>query len=176
MKRKSLVFICGLATTALVATPAPGAGHHGGSSGAIPSVNAPPAVVHASSAQPSHIARSPSSRVAAPSRSLGSDWRHRHHHHYYYSYWDPWYPYSYWDWDYYPYGYYSYYGEPGYETGGSLVVQVQSELADQGYYHGTIDGIIGPQTRAAIRAYERDHRLPVNGVINRSLISEMDLG
>jgi len=26
-----------------------------------------------------------------------------------------------------------------------------------GYYHGAIDGIMGPATRRAIRAYERDH-------------------
>jgi peptidoglycan hydrolase-like protein with peptidoglycan-binding domain len=30
-------------------------------------------------------------------------------------------------------------------------------LARAGYYHGAIDGILGPQTRRAIAAYERDH-------------------
>jgi len=40
------------------------------------------------------------------------------------------------------------------------VVEVQRRLARAGYYHGPIDGILGPQTRRAIRAYERDHNMP----------------
>ena len=38
----------------------------------------------------------------------------------------------------------------------STVAQMQRRLAQAGYYHGAIDGIMGPQTRRAIRAYERD--------------------
>jgi peptidoglycan hydrolase-like protein with peptidoglycan-binding domain len=36
------------------------------------------------------------------------------------------------------------------------VAELQSRLASAGYYHGAIDGIMGPATRRAIRAYERD--------------------
>jgi hypothetical protein len=92
--------------------------------------------------------------------------------------WDPW-----WGWGY-PYGYgygypyyggygyggYGYgYGQPGYGPYGgygygnygnashSRVAELQRRLARAGYYHGAIDGIMGPGTRRAIRAYERDH-------------------
>ena len=87
-----------------------------------------------------------------------------------------------WDWGY-PYGYYGYgypygYGSPygygyGYGYGGSTygdsgygqygnssrsrVAELQRRLARAGYYHGSIDGVLGPQTRRAIRAYEQDH-------------------
>src|SRR5205823_12202690 len=63
-----------------------------------------------------------------------------------------------WGWGY-PYGYYGGYGS-GYAYGnssGSRVAELQSRLARAGYYHGAIDGILGPATRRAIRAYERDH-------------------
>src|SRR5438552_9453754 len=86
------------------------------------------------------------------------------------------YPY-YWDW--YPswgwgipyafnYGYYSsgyspsyrhdydQYSDPAYGyTDRSSIAQLQRRLARAGYYNGAIDGIMGSQTRRAIRAYER---------------------
>jgi hypothetical protein len=64
----------------------------------------------------------------------------------------------------YPYGYYGGYNYGGYGSGygygdssGSRVAELQSRLARAGYYHGAVDGIMGPATRRAIRAYERDH-------------------
>jgi len=59
----------------------------------------------------------------------------------------------------YPYGYYGGYGSGyGYsDNSGSRVAELQSRLASAGYYHGAVDGIMGPATRRAIRAYERDH-------------------
>jgi len=75
------------------------------------------------------------------------------------------YPFQYYG--YYPYGYYPYdYGYdyyPGSTYGyndRSRVAAVQRRLARAGYYHGAIDGIMGPQTRRAIRVYERDHNVP----------------
>ncbi|HEU5247862.1 MAG TPA: peptidoglycan-binding domain-containing protein [Candidatus Udaeobacter sp.] len=67
------------------------------------------------------------------------------------------YPYPYYG--YYPYGYYGY-NDYGYGDAAYTVVEVQRRLARAGYYHGPIDGILGPQTRRAIRAYERDHSRP----------------
>ena len=66
---------------------------------------------------------------------------------------------------YYPYDYYGYYGDNdyGYGNAASRVAEVQRLLAGAGYYHGPIDGIMGPQTRRAIRAYERDHNMPAYG-------------
>jgi hypothetical protein len=64
----------------------------------------------------------------------------------------------------YPYGYYGGYNYGGYGSGygysdssGSRVAELQNRLASAGYYHGAIDGILGPATRRAIRAYERDN-------------------
>jgi hypothetical protein len=91
---------------------------------------------------------------------------------YWYPYWYGYYPYGY-----YPYAYY-YYNPPLYGDAygaGSVVVQVQRHLARARYYHGAIDGVIGPRTRAAIRAYERDHGLRVDGVISRQLMATMGL-
>ncbi len=123
--------------------------------------------------------------------SRSGDWR-RHHHRssrnqfvfiggfgfpYYWGY-----PYDYYG--YYPYDYYGYdyYDDPGYGYGGSgygnssTVVEVQRRLARAGYYHGPIDGIMGPQTRRAIRAYERDYNQPGYGMLKRELPATMGIG
>jgi Putative peptidoglycan binding domain len=88
------------------------------------------------------------------------------------------YPYGYSS--YYPYDYtYGYYGynRPGYNTyaNDSIVIQVQSRLARAGYYRGPIDGAMGPRTHYAIRAYERDHGLRVDGVVSGQLLRNMGL-
>ena len=43
------------------------------------------------------------------------------------------------------------------------IKKVQESLRDKGYYHAKVDGISGPQTRAAIRQYQKDENLPVTG-------------
>lgn len=43
------------------------------------------------------------------------------------------------------------------------VQAAQRELRQRGYYTGPVDGVIGPQTTAAVRAYQRDNRLSVTG-------------
>ena len=80
------------------------------------------------------------------------------------------YPYPY----YYPYsyGYYAPY-QDGYGVSVSIVIQVQRRLAHAGYYHGAIDGVMGPRTRYAIRAYERNRGLPIDGTISRQLLTTM---
>jgi len=42
----------------------------------------------------------------------------------------------------------------GYSGDQSSVAQLQRRLARAGYYHGAIDGIMGPETRSAIHAFE----------------------
>jgi Putative peptidoglycan binding domain len=74
----------------------------------------------------------------------------------------------------YPYGYYGGYGS-GYGYGDSSqsrVAELQRRLASAGYYHGAIDGIMGPATRRAIRAYERDHARAAYGAIDQPLLFE----
>src|SRR6266536_3285255 len=69
---------------------------------------------------------------------------------------------------YYPYAYYGY-NDYGYGYGNAnTVVEVQRRLARAGYYHDAIDGIMGPQTRRAIRAYERDHNMRAYGFSARN--------
>ncbi len=44
-----------------------------------------------------------------------------------------------------------------------LVAGPQSGLKRMGYDPGPIDGILGPRTQAAIRAYQKDHGLAIDG-------------
>jgi len=84
--------------------------------------------------------------------------------------WGPW-----WGWGY-PYGYYGGYNYGNYGSGygygdssRSRVAELQRRLASAGYYHGAIDGIMGPATRRAIRGYERDHGGSAYGAIDQRL-------
>jgi len=86
------------------------------------------------------------------------------------------YPYSYGGG--YPYSgynnYYSYY-TPTYGYNASMVVAVQRRLGQLGYYHGVADGVIGPQTRSAIAAFESRNGMSVDGTISRPLLDTLGL-
>jgi Ni/Co efflux regulator RcnB len=118
--------------------------------------------------------------------------RHRHHRHYrhhrsrsnvffgiglgypYYGYGYPYhgsYPYGY---GYYPRPRAVVYAETAY-TDDATVAAVQRRLARAGYYRGAIDGVIGHGTRSAIRAFERNNGLPIDGRIDRRLLATMGL-
>jgi len=89
----------------------------------------------------------------------------------------------------YPYGAYPYYDNAYYEDGyaqneyaqsqydngnaDSSVSQVQAELAREGLYRGAVDGSSGPDTRNAVRRYQRSHGLEVTGEIDRPLLDAM---
>jgi hypothetical protein len=77
----------------------------------------------------------------------------------------------------YPYGTYNNYSyyTPRYSYNGSTVAAVQQRLGRLGYYHGTVDGVIGPQTRGAIAAFERRNGLAVDGTISGSLLNSLGL-
>jgi peptidoglycan hydrolase-like protein with peptidoglycan-binding domain len=47
------------------------------------------------------------------------------------------------------------------------VKKMQQELKEDGYYKGEVDGIMGPQTRAAIREYQRANNLKGQGQFTR---------
>ena len=100
------------------------------------------------------------------------------------------YPYSYYGG--YPYSgynnYYSYYGgypyggydrysyyRPTYGYNGSTVAAVQQRLGRLGYYRGAVDGVVGPQTRGAIAAFESRNGLAVDGTISRPLLDSLGL-
>jgi len=63
----------------------------------------------------------------------------------------------------------------GREVGGGLVVDVQRSLARKGYYRGVIDGDLGPRTRAAIREWQIDCRLPVTGQLDTPTLRSLAL-
>ncbi len=154
------------------------------------------AVVFAGMAASSAVAQTVRTRSVRPSISssravAASHWNGRWNHHRYYR---PrssvyfgfglGYPYYGYGWGYpyygaYPYGY-GYY-TPRYTTydrgitDDATVAAVQRRLARGGYYHGAIDGVIGPGTRNAIRAFESNNGLRVDGVIDTQLLRTMGL-
>jgi peptidoglycan hydrolase-like protein with peptidoglycan-binding domain len=47
---------------------------------------------------------------------------------------------------------------------------VQAELARRGYYRGSVDGVLGPESRDAIRSFQARNGLPVTGRIDGDLV------
>jgi Putative peptidoglycan binding domain len=84
----------------------------------------------------------------------------------------PDYPYPSQDYDdsYYGDTYYgnAYYGNS--DPHSSATKSLQAALAQRGYYHGSVDGVWGPQTRKAIRSFQADQGLPVTGQVDGRLI------
>ena len=98
-------------------------------------------------------------------------------------------PYS----SYYPYGSYSSYYDDGYyaesdapdpyakssgyeeDTADSSISAVQSALSREGYYSGPVDGNLGPETRNALRRYQRERNLAVTGRVDRATIDALGL-
>src|SRR5919204_95623 len=71
-------------------------------------------------------------------------------------------------WGYNPYSIYPYDG-PVYAYDDlppdQVIANVQAALADQGYYDGPIDDVLGPLTRTAIALYQQDHGLYVTSAV-----------
>src|SRR6476620_3707271 len=95
---------------------------------------------------------------------------------------------GYWYWNsgwWYPaYGYDPYYSRYvydgpifgyGYAAPGDVTVEVQRALAQQGYYYGPIDGILGPGTRSAIQRYQIDHGLAVTATIDEQTLATLGM-
>jgi Putative peptidoglycan binding domain len=85
-----------------------------------------------------------------------------------------WYP----AWGYYPDSYYPYDGPIyGYNDlpPDEVVTNVQTQLYNEGYYDGPIDGILGPDTRAAIADYQADHGLAVTAAIDEPTVESLGL-
>ncbi len=110
-------------------------------------------------------------RSSYPYYGYYSSWPSASYGYYPYTYYGG-YPHSYYGG--YPYGY-SYY-QPGYSYDVASVAAVQRRLGELGYYHGVVDGVIGPQTRGAIAAFESTHGMIVDGLITTRLLDRMGLG
>jgi Putative peptidoglycan binding domain len=104
-----------------------------------------------------------------------------------------WYGGPYWDvgwWGGDPYWggnpYYSYYDDnsayseaaplqPGATSSRDTVIAVQQELARLGYYHGPVDGVMGPKTRQAIRWFQSVDKLPVTGLVDDATLKGLQI-
>jgi hypothetical protein len=105
----------------------------------------------------------------------------------YYPYYDYGYPYDYnygYPYDYnsgnYPYDYYQ--GNNDYDSAyvardqyakNPTVSAVQSQLARLGYYNGTIDGVLGDGTEAALARYQEDQDLSVTGTVDAATLQSL---
>ena len=71
------------------------------------------------------------------------------------------------------------YSEPiyGYDNldPGQVIENVQLALRDEGYYPGAIDGLMGPQTRAALGACQRDRGLVVTEAVDEPTLVTLGL-
>ncbi|MGA2986163.1 MAG: peptidoglycan-binding domain-containing protein [Terriglobia bacterium] len=56
------------------------------------------------------------------------------------------------------------------------VKKVQETLRDKGYNPGPIDGVMGAQTRAAIRQYQTAENLPVTGHLDDETAGKLGVG
>jgi hypothetical protein len=54
-----------------------------------------------------------------------------------------------------------------------VVANVQEALQAQGYYHGEVDGMLGPLTRAALADYQRDHGLYTTSAIDEPTMASL---
>jgi len=52
---------------------------------------------------------------------------------------------------------------------------VQAALQQQGYYHGEMDGLIGPMTREALANYQRDHGLYETASVDRPTLESLGM-
>jgi peptidoglycan hydrolase-like protein with peptidoglycan-binding domain len=59
------------------------------------------------------------------------------------------------------------------EMARAYVEDIQTELLTRGYDVGTVDGVMGKRTGGAIRKYQRDVGLPVDGVASKELLEYM---
>ncbi len=56
-----------------------------------------------------------------------------------------------------------------------VIVNVQRELRREGYYRDSIDGLIGPNTRAALARYQRERGLSVTRAIDGPTLASLGL-
>jgi hypothetical protein len=56
-----------------------------------------------------------------------------------------------------------------------VIANVQASLQQQGYYHGEVDGLIGPLTRGAIADYQRDHGLYTTSTVDQPTLQSLGI-
>jgi peptidoglycan hydrolase-like protein with peptidoglycan-binding domain len=53
-------------------------------------------------------------------------------------------------------------------------MQMQADLTALGYYTGEVDGYYGPNTEAAVKAFQKDNGLKVTGEFDQATIEAID--
>jgi hypothetical protein len=92
-------------------------------------------------------------------------------------YWDRsyWYP----AWGYAPNSVYFYdgpiYASSPAEDPAQTVANVQAALQEQGYYSGEVDGVLGPQTRAALAEYQSAQGLEPTGAVDEPTLETLGM-
>jgi Putative peptidoglycan binding domain len=109
------------------------------------------------------------------------NWWHGHHNRIVFVFGSPYYwnaGYWYPAWGYAPNAYYAWDG-PIYAYNNlppdQVTANVQTALQQQGYYHGEVDGLIGPLTRSAITDYQRDHGLYMTSAIDQPTLQSLGM-
>jgi hypothetical protein len=108
-------------------------------------------------------------------------WWHSHHNNILligggWYYWNAGYWYPAWGYDqsaaYYPYDGPIYVGDSP-RPFDQIVADVQSVLQEQGYYHGEVDGLVGPLTQEALAAYQSNAGLEQTAAIDQPTLESL---
>ena len=109
------------------------------------------------------------------------NWWHSHHNNIVFVFGAPYYwNAGYWfpAWGYYPNAYYAWDG-PIYAYNrlppDQVIANVQTVLQQQGYYQGEVDGLLGPQTRAALADYQRASGLPETAAVDQPTLQSLGM-
>ena len=111
-------------------------------------------------------------------------WWHSHHTHIIligggWYYWNAGYWYPAWGYDesaaYYPYDGPIYVGNDP-KPFDQIVADVQATLQEQGYYHGEVDGLVGPLTQEALAAYQSAQGLEATAAIDQPTLESLGMG
>lgn len=57
----------------------------------------------------------------------------------------------------------------------TMVIRVQAALMRRGLYKGDIDGLLGPKTRAALRAFQRTEGIPETGRMDIATLTRLGI-
>lgn len=58
---------------------------------------------------------------------------------------------------------------------GDTVRTIQRKLKNWGYYKGTVDGIFGPQTKEAVKYFQRKNGLKVDGIVGDKTLAALGM-
>lgn len=60
-------------------------------------------------------------------------------------------------------------------SSGSVVTQIQQKLSNWGYYSGSIDGIFGSRTEAAVLSFQRKNGLTADGIVGKQTLKALGI-